>query len=600
MNHLRENGIVHRDIKPGNIMRLVGEDGQSIYKLTDFGAARELGDEEKFVSIYGTEEYLHPDMYERAVLRKPLQKVYGVTVDLWSIGVTFYHAAAGSLPFIPYGGPRKNKEIMHRITTEKPPGAIAGIQRRENGPIEWIYNLPITCRLSTGLKGQLVAVLGNILEVDQEKCWVFDQFFAETNDILHRIVIHVFSLQQASLHSIYIHTYNTAAIFLDEVFKQTGIKPEHQEYYFDGHRHPLKESLPAQQFCKTSPHNPLILVSSEPEALVGVIYRDPALDFPSFIPSVDVMADCITAKNVLSAVHQTLRVSQSLLKCQQFILRGLYWMSEQLKAECSNTLERRSDALAVLSCLQSLEGTTLTLYNSVFGGYEQVPELLDNEDLSQRLKMISDGLSCCFSSIPEKRAVLAAIEGDLLRSREQVHNDQSVQRIENCLERIQLLYKQFKRTRQQPRLMYNDEQIHKLDKVNLGMLVKKVLSVFQDDCVQKYKTLLSSHSSRTRTLSDIRKHLRQANATITALNAEMVACQCCLNNVLDRFPQRLHQLNLMRPSVPSVPVHLSQTHQDLAQRMLRLRLEMKTVADDLCQNNRVIERISAVSTAPGN
>lgn len=58
MNHLRENGVVHRDIKPGNIMRQVGEDGKSIYKLTDFGAARELEDDEKFVSIYGTEEYL--------------------------------------------------------------------------------------------------------------------------------------------------------------------------------------------------------------------------------------------------------------------------------------------------------------------------------------------------------------------------------------------------------------------------------------------------------------------------------------------------------------------------------------------------------------
>lgn len=58
MNHLRENGVVHRDIKPGNIMRLMGEDGQSIYKLTDFRAARELDDDEKFVSVYGTEEYL--------------------------------------------------------------------------------------------------------------------------------------------------------------------------------------------------------------------------------------------------------------------------------------------------------------------------------------------------------------------------------------------------------------------------------------------------------------------------------------------------------------------------------------------------------------
>ncbi|XP_078063201.1 inhibitor of nuclear factor kappa-B kinase subunit epsilon-like isoform X1 [Mustelus asterias] len=118
MNQLRENGVVHRDIKPGNIMRVVGDDGQSVYKLTDFGAARELEDDEKFLSLYGTEEYLHPDIYERAVLRKPQKKAYGVTVDLWSIGVTFYQAATGSLPFIPYGGPRKNKEMMH-VTLSK-------------------------------------------------------------------------------------------------------------------------------------------------------------------------------------------------------------------------------------------------------------------------------------------------------------------------------------------------------------------------------------------------------------------------------------------------------------------------------------------------
>ena len=58
MQHLREQGIVHRDIKPGNIMRYISEDGRSIYKLTDFGAARELQEEEQFMSLYGTEEYL--------------------------------------------------------------------------------------------------------------------------------------------------------------------------------------------------------------------------------------------------------------------------------------------------------------------------------------------------------------------------------------------------------------------------------------------------------------------------------------------------------------------------------------------------------------
>ena len=58
MKHLRDQGVVHRDIKPGNIMRVLADDGTYIYKLADFGAARELHDEENFMSLYGTEEYL--------------------------------------------------------------------------------------------------------------------------------------------------------------------------------------------------------------------------------------------------------------------------------------------------------------------------------------------------------------------------------------------------------------------------------------------------------------------------------------------------------------------------------------------------------------
>ena len=58
MKHLKDKGIVHRDLKPGNIMCCYKPDGSPEYKLADFGAARELAEDEQYVSIYGTEEYL--------------------------------------------------------------------------------------------------------------------------------------------------------------------------------------------------------------------------------------------------------------------------------------------------------------------------------------------------------------------------------------------------------------------------------------------------------------------------------------------------------------------------------------------------------------
>lgn len=84
-------------------------------------------------------------------------------------------------------------------------GRAGFVPRGCTGPFKPLF-FPGCCR---GLKDQLIPILANILEVDQEKCWGFDQFFAGTNDILHRMVVDVFSLQQASSHRIYIHSYNT-------------------------------------------------------------------------------------------------------------------------------------------------------------------------------------------------------------------------------------------------------------------------------------------------------------------------------------------------------------------------------------------------------
>lgn len=164
MKHLRDNNIVHRDLKPGNIMKFISEEGKTIYKLTDFGAARELDDNQAFMSLYGTEEYLHPDMYERAVLRKSVSKTFTANVDLWSIGVTLFHVATGNLPFRPYGG-RKNKETMYLITTKKASGVISGMQTSENGQIEWSRQMPPHCQLSEGLKRLMTPLLAGLLEV---------------------------------------------------------------------------------------------------------------------------------------------------------------------------------------------------------------------------------------------------------------------------------------------------------------------------------------------------------------------------------------------------------------------------------------------------
>ncbi|XP_057387625.1 inhibitor of nuclear factor kappa-B kinase subunit epsilon isoform X7 [Balaenoptera acutorostrata] len=594
MNHLRENGIVHRDIKPGNIMRLVGEEGQSIYKLTDFGAARELDDDEKFVSVYGTEEYLHPAMYERAVLRKPQQKAFGVAVDLWSIGVTLYHAATGSLPFVPFGGPRRNKEIMYRITTEKPSGAIAGTQRLENGPLEWSYTLPITCQLSMGLQSQLVPILANILEVEQAKCWGFDQFFAETSDILQRVVVHVFSLPQAVMHHVYIHAHNTIAIFLEAVYKQTNVAPQHQEYLFEGHLCVLEPSLSAQHIAHTTASSPLTLFSMVSETPKGLAFRDPALDIPKFVPKVDLQADYNTAKGVLGAGYQALRLAQALLAGQELMLRGLHWFVEILQATCRRTLEVTRMALLFLSSSLGTERF------SNMAGVTEIQELKRAAELRSKLRTLAEVLSRCSHNITETKMTLSNLSSELMKNRDQVHEDRSIQQIQCCLDKMYLIYKQFKKSRMRPGLGYNEEQIHKLDKVNFSHLAKRLLQVFQEERVQKYQASLVTHGKRMRVVHETRNHLRLVGCSVAACNTEAQGAQESLSKILDWLSHQLLQDRTKgaQASPPPTAPYPSPALKDLVLHMQELCKEMKVLASDLQDNNRVIEGLSRVPSAP--
>lgn len=85
---LHANRIIHRDMKPQNI--LIGAKQQ--IKLCDFGFARAIAhDTSLLTSIKGTPLYMAPELMR--------QQPYNYTVDLWSLGVILYELAVGRPPF---------------------------------------------------------------------------------------------------------------------------------------------------------------------------------------------------------------------------------------------------------------------------------------------------------------------------------------------------------------------------------------------------------------------------------------------------------------------------------------------------------------------
>jgi len=260
MKVLYDENIVHRDLKPGNIMRTISDSGEVVYKLTDFGAARELKETEQFTSLCGTQEYLHPDMYA-AFLKMPTTNRFGACIDLWSLGVTLYHIATGALPFRPYGGVRKNMQGMMQITSKKPSEAISGSQN-EDGEIEWGFELPKTCCFSQSFREEIVSILKGILEHDTQKIWTFERYFKEVDDLLKKRIVHVFSMSSSSYQPLYITNENSLSALEDKMVKYFRIPIYNQLILFDG-RILEKSSTIISDLPVTTSHQPLILFSCD-------------------------------------------------------------------------------------------------------------------------------------------------------------------------------------------------------------------------------------------------------------------------------------------------------------------------------------------------
>jgi eukaryotic-like serine/threonine-protein kinase len=86
VDHAHGAGILHRDLRPGNM--LVSESG--ILKVTDFGTSRFLEIAAHGTTVIGSPPYMAPEQFHgRAVFAS----------DIYSVGVTMYQMLTGSLPY---------------------------------------------------------------------------------------------------------------------------------------------------------------------------------------------------------------------------------------------------------------------------------------------------------------------------------------------------------------------------------------------------------------------------------------------------------------------------------------------------------------------
>ena len=98
LQHAHEQGLVHRDIKPGNLM-LSREGQKATIKILDFGLAKATRDGEHDSSltadgqVLGTPDFIAPEQILGA-------RTVDIRADIYSLGGTFYYLLTGRPPFI--------------------------------------------------------------------------------------------------------------------------------------------------------------------------------------------------------------------------------------------------------------------------------------------------------------------------------------------------------------------------------------------------------------------------------------------------------------------------------------------------------------------
>ena len=118
--YAHDRGVVHRDIKPDNIILTNVDDVDDPgVKVADFGIAKILGESSTSTHLVGTAHYMAPEFIRDNVLSPSL--------DVYALGVTLYQTLSGQLPF---GTGQDNPYAVVQRHLGSSPAVIPGLDDR--------------------------------------------------------------------------------------------------------------------------------------------------------------------------------------------------------------------------------------------------------------------------------------------------------------------------------------------------------------------------------------------------------------------------------------------------------------------------------------
>ena len=171
VQHAHQKGIIHRDIKPNNVLVTL-HDGTPVAKVIDFGIAKATGQQltEKtlftsFAQMIGTPLYMSPEQAEMSGLDVDTRS------DIYSLGVLLYELLTGTTPFdqerMRTAGYDEVRRIIREEEPAKPSARISTLNRAATTVSANRKSDP--SRLSQLFRGELDWIVMKALEKDRNR-----------------------------------------------------------------------------------------------------------------------------------------------------------------------------------------------------------------------------------------------------------------------------------------------------------------------------------------------------------------------------------------------------------------------------------------------